>query len=169
MATNAVSGGNVTKFNAGGSGDNIIANGQIRTIEKVWLDNYTLTGNITLTNTTISIANIPEGATVTDIHAVISTSVSQTNGTIGLGWASDADGASWGSIMSETDVSHNRTVTTISLHGGIDENLHLAGNNAIKIAGVQSTASGTKNTIAIKLNNWTMSTGTLKTLVRYTN
>jgi hypothetical protein len=159
----------VTKFNAGGSGDNIIANGQIRAVEKVWLDNYTLTSNITLTNTTISVANLPEGAVVTDISVVVATSISQSSGTIGIGWASDADAASWGSIMSETDITHNRTVSTVSLYGGVDSNLILAGNNAVKIAGVQQAASGTRNTIAIKLNNWTMSTGTLKTMVRYTN
>lgn len=169
MATNAVAGANITKYNAGGSGDNIIANGQIRTVEKIWLDNYTLTGVITLTNTTISIATLPEGATLTDIHVVVATSIAQSSGTIGLGWASDADAANWGSIMSETDISHNRTVSTVSLYGGIDGNLILAGNNAVKISGVQQAASGTRNTIAVKLNNWTMSTGTLKTIVRYTN
>lgn len=169
MATNAVKGANQTKFDAGGSGDNIIANGQIRAVEKVWLDNYTLTGVITLTNTTISIANLPEGATLVDICVVVATSISQSSGTIGLGWATDADAANWGSIMSETNISHDRTVSSVSLYGGIGSNLILAGDNAVKIAGVQQAASGTRNTIAIKLNNWTMSTGTLKTMVRYTN
>ena len=169
MATNAVKGANITKYDAGGSGDNIIANGQIKTVEKVWLDNYTLTSNITLTNTTISIATLPDGATLTDISIVISTSASQTSGTVALGWSTDADAAAWGTIMSETDITHNRTVSSISLYGGIGSNLILAGDNAVKIAGVQQAASGTRNTIAIKLNNWTMTTGTLKTLVRYTS
>ena len=169
MATNPVNGANVTKVNAGGSGDNIVANGQIKTVEKVWLDNYTLTGNITLTNTTISLAKLPEGATVTDINVVISTSASQTSGTVALGWASDADAAAWGSIFSETDITHNRTVSSISLYGGIGANLVLAADNLVKISGVHSSASGTKNTIALKLNNWTMTTGTIKAIVRYTS
>ena len=29
---------NVAKYNAGGSGDNIIADGYIKTVEKVWID-----------------------------------------------------------------------------------------------------------------------------------
>ena len=169
MATNAVKGSNQTKYDAGGSGDNIIANGQIKTLEKVWLDSYTLTSVITLTNTTISIATLPEGAVITDIEVVVATSISQSSGTIGLGWASEADAASWGGIMSETSVTHDRTVSTVSLYGGISSNLILAADAAIKIAGVHQAASGTRNTIAIKLNNWTMSTGTLKTLVRYTS
>lgn len=169
MASNSVSGANVTKLNAGGSGDNIIANGQIRTVEKIWLDNYTLTSVITLTNTTIAIAVLPEGATLCDINVVVATSISQSSGTLGLGWASDADAASWGTIMTETNISHDRTVSSISLYGGIGSNLILAGDNPVKIAGVFQSASGTRNTVAIKLNNWTMTTGTLKTMVRYTN
>lgn len=169
MATNAVKAANITKYDAGGSGDNIIANGQIKTVEKVWLDNYTLTGNVTLTNTTISVATLPDGATVTDIEVIIATSISQSSGTVGLGWASDADAATWGSIMTETDITHARTSSSVSMYGGIGSNLILAADNAVKIAGVQQTASGTRNTIAVKLNNWTMSTGTLKTLVRYTS
>lgn len=167
MATNAVKGANQTKYDAGGSGDNIISNGQIKSVEKVWIDSYTLTGNITLTNTTISVATLPEGAVLTDVQVVISTSISQSSGTVAIGWASEADAASWGGIMSETDITHARTVSSLSLYGGIGANLVLAADNLVKIAGVHQAASGTRNTIAVKLNNWTMSTGTLKTIVRY--
>ena len=167
MATNAVSGQNVTKFNAGGSGDNYIPDGYIKATEKVWLDNYTLTGNITLTNTTISIATLPLNKKLTSVEIVIATSISQSSGTVGLGWSTDADAANWGSLMTETNITHNNTVTTISLPAlGIVNNLNV--NNGLpKIAGFQQVTSGTQVTVALKLNNWTMSTGTIKTIVRY--
>jgi hypothetical protein len=168
MATNAVKGGNVTKYDAGGSGDNVIGDGYIKATEKVWLDNYTLTGNITLTNTTISIATLQPNKKLTSIEIVINTSISQTSGTIGLGFSSEADAAAWGSLMAETNITHNLTTTTISWPGvGITNNLNAA-NGVPKIGGFQEVTAGTRVTIAIKLNNWTMSTGTLKTIVRYT-
>jgi hypothetical protein len=34
--------------------------------------------------------------------------------------------------------------------------------------GFQKVTSGTQVTVALKLNNWTMTTGTIKTIVRYT-
>lgn len=167
MASNNVNAANVTKVNAGGSGDNIVGNHVIKTVEKVWLDNYTLTGNITLTNTTIAIAQLPEGALLTSVDVIINTSVSQTGGTLGLGFASEADAANWGSLMAETTITHDNTTTTISFPRGLTVNLN-AGNGLPKISGFQVEATGTKSTIALKLNNWTMSTGTVKTVVRYT-
>ena len=86
MATNSVKGANVTKFDAGGSGDNYIPDGYIKTVEKIWMDNYTLTGVITLTNTTISIATLPVNKKIVGIEVVIDTSVSQTSGTIAIGF-----------------------------------------------------------------------------------
>ncbi len=167
MATNPVNASNVTKYNAGGSGDNIIADHNIKTVEKVWLDTYTLTGNVTLTNTTISIATLPPGALLTSIDIVINTSVTQSSGTVGLGWSTDADAANWGTLMAETNITHNATTSSISFPAGVINNLNSA-NGIVKISGFQAEATGTQVTVALKLNNWTMTTGTIKTIVRYT-
>ena len=48
----------LTKYFAGGSGDNIIPDGYIKTVEKIWMDTYTLAFTNTLT--AIAIAEIPE-------------------------------------------------------------------------------------------------------------
>jgi hypothetical protein len=168
MASTLVKAANQTKYDAGGSGDNVIANHQIKTVEKIWLDNYTLTGAMVLTNSTISIGTLPEGAILTGVEVIIATSVTQTSGTIGLGFSSEADGAAWGSLMAETDVTHNGTITTLRLPAhGIVNNLNAA-NGVAKIGGFQFEATGTRVTVALKLNNWTMTTGTLKTILRYT-
>lgn len=169
MATNAVFGANLTKYNAGGSGDNIIADHNIKTVEKVWLDNYTLTSNITLTNTTISLAVLPVGALLTSVEVIIATSASQTSQTVALGWASEADAAAFGDIVSATIITHNATVSTVKFPttGGLGAVVATAQDPG-KIASFQFEATGTKTTVALKLNNWTATTGTIKSIVRYT-
>ncbi len=168
MATNAVKGQNVTKYDAGGSGDNIIPDGYVKTVEKVWMDNYTLTSVITLTNTTISLATLPLNKKITSIDIIIETSASQTSGTVAVGFSTDADAAAFGSLMAPTNITHNLTVTTISLPcGGVVNNLN-ADSGVPKIAGFQKVITGTQVTIALKLNNWTMTTGSVKSIVRYT-
>jgi len=64
MAT--LKGTNVTKYDAGGSGDNVIADGFIKTVEKVWIDSYTITAAIA-TSSSLLIARIPKNKKITDI------------------------------------------------------------------------------------------------------
>lgn len=169
MATNKVKGANVTKYDSPG-GDNIIPDGYVKAQEKVWLDNYTLTGNITLTNTTISLATLPKNKKITDIVIMIETSISQSNGTLALGFSTDADAAGFGTLMSPATITHNETISCIRLcpssplDGVVDYDANFYG----KIAAFQKVTAGTQVTIALKLNNWTMSTGTVKSIVRYT-
>lgn len=60
---------NVTKYVAGGSGDNIIPDGFIKTVEKVWLDTYTFSTSATIgTGMVIDIAVIPQGKKITGIE-----------------------------------------------------------------------------------------------------
>jgi len=67
MAT--VKAANVTKYTATGSegsGDNYIADGYIKSVEKVWIDSYTLNAVIPST-TSIHIGKVPKGKKLTDI------------------------------------------------------------------------------------------------------
>ena len=71
MAT--VKAGNVTKFEAiqiGGSGDNYIADGFIKSVEKVWIDEYVMSTAL-LTTSSILIARIPKGKKITDIRVYL--------------------------------------------------------------------------------------------------
>ena len=61
------SGANVTKYDAGGSGDNYIANGYIRSVEKVWIDSWAGTAALG-SNDTIKIAILPANSKVTDVQ-----------------------------------------------------------------------------------------------------
>lgn len=156
---------NVTKYNAGGSGDNIISDGYIKTVEKVWIDSYTIA--FTNTNSTIDIAVLPENKKITSVAVVIETSASQTNGTISLGFSTDA---SVDTLMKPVTVTHNLTISSIALPaaGILNAAVALAQAPSIQLNGFQKVTGGTQTTVAIKLNNWTVTTGTVKTIVRYT-
>ena len=154
-----------TKYQAGGSGDNYVPDGYIKAVEKVWVDSYTIA--FTNTNTTIDIAVLPSNKKILAIDAYIYTTVSQTSGTVSIGYSTDS---AVDSFLAATTLTHNNTVTTISLWGGggvHGQNLTTAERFG-KLAGFQAVTGGTQATISIKLNNWTMTTGTVKTVVRYT-
>ena|SRR3990167_7450976 len=158
---------NVAKYTLGGSGDNIIADGYIRTVEKVWIDSYTIA--FTNTNTTIDIAVLPENKKITSVDIEIETSLTQTSGTVSVGFSTDA---SVDTLMAPHTITHNLTRTGIRLPRGggysgptttgVSVSFHGA------FDGYQLVTGGTQVTVSVKLNNWIMTTGTLKSVVRYT-
>jgi hypothetical protein len=163
---------NVTKYAAGGSGNNYIPNGYIKAIENVWFDNYTIA--FTNTNTTIDIAILPNNKKIMGIEVVILTSVTQTNGTVSIGFSTDAN---IDTFIPATTLTHNQTITSISLP---TMGLVMVGASAtptsativttvpMRQAAYQLVTTGSQTTISLKLNNWTMTTGTIYTIVRYT-
>ena len=164
---------NLTKYYAGGSGDNIIADGYIKTVEKVWIDSYTIAFTNTLTS--ILIAELPENKKITSIVVDILTTASQTSGTISLGLVTDTTdilaAAGVSDLMAATTITHNLTKTSIMLPGGSTQGGTATSGTltfAMVNAGFQFVTTGTKVTVAIKLNNWTSTSGTIKTIVRYT-
>lgn len=161
MATAA----NVTKYNAGGSGDNVILDGYIKTVEKCWVDSYTLA--FTNTNTTIDIAVLPENKKITGVKLVLETSASQSSGTISIGFNSDAN---IDTLMKPVTITHALTISSITLPaaGILGAAVALTQAQSIQLTGFQLVTGGTQTTVAVKLNNWTATTGTLKTIVYYT-
>ena len=155
---------NVTKYNAGGSGDNYIPDGYIKTVEKVWMDTYTIA--FTLTKTTLDIAVLPPNKKITSIQVMIETSASQTNGTLALGFSTDA---AVGVLKAPGVISHNLTCSTLSMP---QSNVLNAATALVGLGDTlsawQKVTSGTQCTITLQFNNWTMTTGTVKTIVRYT-
>lgn len=60
---------NVTLYDAGGSGDNIIADGFIKTVEKVWIDTITISSSLTAgVGAIFDIAKVPAGKKITGIE-----------------------------------------------------------------------------------------------------
>ena len=164
---------NVTKYAAGGSGNNYIPGGYIKSVEQIWLDSYVI--NFTNTNTTIDIAIVGQNKKITGIEAVIVTTASQTNGTVSIGYSSDAN---VDSFLAPTTITHNLTVSSIGLPNpgfimASGPATPTSGTNVViavmVAAGLQKVTTGTQTTISLKLNNWTPTSGTIYTTVRYTN
>lgn len=62
---------NLTKVDAGGSGNNIVPDGFIKSVEKVWLDTYVYSSAATIGSTmTIEIASIPQGKKITGVEII---------------------------------------------------------------------------------------------------
>ncbi len=81
--TNFIS-ANLTKYNSGGTGDNIIPDGYIKSTEKVWLDSFTYTTVVT-TADTIAIANLPKNKKITGVEVYLPASFAPTSCTINVG------------------------------------------------------------------------------------
>lgn len=81
---------NTTKYDAGGSGDNYIADGYIKTVEKVWMDSFAFTAVLT-TADTVKIASIPPGRKITDVMVTFPTALTPTTSTINVGITGDTD------------------------------------------------------------------------------
>jgi len=155
---------NVTKYDAGGGGDNYIPDGYIRSVEKVWIDSYTMAQ--TSTNNTLHLAVIPENKKITSIDIIIETTASQTSGTVSVGFSTDA---SVDTFLPASTLTHNLTKTSISLPGvGLLSIGATAKQFQANTGGFQKVTSGTQTVVALKLNNWTASSGTIKSIVRYT-
>lgn len=156
-----------TKYQAGGSGDNYIPDGFIKTVEKVWMDSYTIA--FTNTNTTIDIAVLPLNKKIVSVGVEIFSSLTQSSGTVSIGFSTDAN---IDTLLPASTITHNLTRTSIVLPTGIFSGNVLAGGSGViqygPMAGFQFVTTGTQVTVSIKLNNWTMTTGTVKTIVRYT-
>lgn len=85
----AFKGVNVTKYDAGGSGDNYIPDGYIKSVEKVWMDSFTFSAVLT-TADTVAIATVPPNKKITAVE-VYFPALTPTNATIQVGITGDAD------------------------------------------------------------------------------
>lgn len=86
----AYKGVNVTKYDNGGSGDNCIADGYIKSVEKVWMDSFAIGTTALTTADTITIATIPANKKITSVEVFYST-FAPTNCTIDVGISGDED------------------------------------------------------------------------------
>jgi hypothetical protein len=155
----AYKGANVTKYDAGGSGDNIIADGYIKTVEKVWMDTFTFTGTVLSTADTIAIASIPPNKKITGVEVYIPASLTPTTATINVGISGDAD----------KFIDDGRVVDTVGASGAMATSQVVRMNNPDGFQFV--TTSTTNTTIYLSIGVIALTaptTGTITTIVRYT-
>jgi len=157
---------NVTKYDNGGSGDNYISNGLIKSVEKIWTDTYVL-GSVT-TNDSICIARIPAYKQLIDVIVHMpATSSAVTTGTVGLHLATSP-------IVNSGTASNLGDMKVLS--GGVNETILSVGTSStlqVGPSGFLATTGTTELGLWLIMENaggGTIDTtgGTLKTVVRYT-
>ena len=84
-------GANKTKYDAGGSGDNVISDGYIKSVEKIWMDSYACGTTPISSADTICIATIPANKKITGVEIFIPASQTPTGATITVGTVGDSD------------------------------------------------------------------------------
>lgn len=150
MAT--VKGANVTKYDAGGSGDNIVADGFIKTVEKVWIDSYSVTAAIP-TTTSILIARLPKGRKLVGVDVFLPIlSAAGTTSTVYIGPNETTSLTPTYGTMLPTVVA-TATISTVSM----------------SVTGIGQEMSADNTGIYIMINPATTITGgTIRSIVRYT-
>jgi len=152
---------NVTKFDAGGSGDNYISNGLIKSVEKVWIDTYTYSAAATIgAATNLEIAVIPEGRKITGISVNV----------LGL------DAVSTSTLTMGTKIASGATHATLFMaatrFGGGTGDI-VAGMQTVKwlhadSANLPYTLTGGTNRITVSfLASASVTVGTITSIVRY--
>jgi hypothetical protein len=111
---------NVSKYDNGGSGDNYIADGFIKTVQKVWMDSYTIGTTTIASNDSICIGKVPSGKKLTGITIytpVLMAAASNTTLFLDTGatmimtaantylGTAQADGVAWGTDTADTAVA----------------------------------------------------------------
>lgn len=150
---------NVTKYDAGGTGDNIIPDGLIKSVEKVWLDSYTWSSTATIgINTFVDIAKVPAGKKVTGIEVwgLSGTQISATSAnTISIGARYGT-----GSVTNATQFLAATTLGTVTF-----ENYPIMAKTGLN---VEVTTSTHTIFLHFAVANPSITGGTLYTKVRYT-
>lgn len=150
----AYKGANKTKWDAGGSGDNVISDGYIKAVEKVWIDSFAFSAVLT-TADTVDIAVIPANKKITSIE-VFFPDITPTTATILVG------------NTGETDKYINENVVAEEGAAGAQAALNVVRMTENGGAHYVTTAETTIQ-LAIGVTAMTAPTaGTIKTIVKYT-
>jgi hypothetical protein len=112
---------NVTKVRAGGSGDNYVADGFIKTVEKVWIDTYTCAAVIPTTSS-LCIGSIPKGKKLTGVEVYLPIlSAAATTSTVYLDTAATTTTSAWGGALEAVGTGSyavaTATISTLRLGG----------------------------------------------------
>ena len=148
-------GANKTKYDAGGSGDNCIADGYIKSVEKIWMDSLAFTAVLT-TADTVCIATIPKNKKITAVE-VYFPALTPSDCTINVGTAGDTD-----KFISEAPVAKSWAETP-----GLVSLEKIVMNNTDGFQFVTTAATD----IFLSLSNKAITAptaGTIKTIVKYT-
>lgn len=147
---------NVTKYDAGGTGDNIISDGYIKTVEKVWMDSFEFSAVLTTADTVV-IAEIPANKKITDVIVTFPTALAPTTSTVQVGITGDVDKFIAAAVpVAEAGAAGGQATRTVVRMNNTDgfQYVTTAVTNIILSIGVTAITAPTA--------------GTIKTVVKYT-
>lgn len=151
---------NVTKYDAGGSGDNVISDGYIKSVEKVWIDTYAVTAAIASTSS-ILIGYVPMGKRLKDVIVYMpAMTLLPTVGSVHLGTGATVAAGVLGIMRSDNFAGETyplSTTTTLRLSPGKQDTVLDTGSDV-----------GIYLTIHISDGDTESTTGTIKSIIKYT-
>jgi hypothetical protein len=149
---------NTTKYDAGGTGDNLIPDGYIKSVEKVWIDTYTFSAAATIgIGLVIEVAIIPAGKKITGIDVYGLGIGTSTTATVQIG-TKIAAGTSHATLFLAAT-----TYGTTALGAIITGKISATTNIPYELTG------GTNRIFLLFAGaNPTVTAGTITTVVRYT-
>jgi len=154
---------NVTKYDAGGTGDNLIDTGLIKSVEQVWVDSYAFTAAIAKDDTYV-IARIPPGKRITDVivcYPALTTENQLTGSTLAVGTNDDTD-----KFIDDVDIGvfTARSDTTLSIENYVTM---ARMNNADGCQYLTTGSTFTPIVLSLGRKNATTTSGEIKTIVKY--
>jgi hypothetical protein len=151
-----VKGTYVTKYDAGGSGDNIIPDGYIKSVEKVWIDTYAFTSANTIGSTlVIECAVIPKGKKITGVTVQGLGAVASTTVTLAIG-----------TKIISTAVTNATALLAATVIGSSSQTLGMPLQANVNLP--LETTADTKVILSFGAASMTVTSGTITTIVRYT-
>ena len=162
---------NVYLYSLGASGDNLISDGYVKAVEKVWIDSYTFGSTTLTTSDTILIGYVPANKKIVGVEIVIPQSWTPTTSTFNVG-----PSYSTSLLISSSSTYVGGTNSTLAGNTWKCTINNSLGQNFVTTQGTTSYSGGTIVTnvnhgiyLSIGTANQTAPTaGSLQTIIRYT-
>lgn len=156
---------NVTKYDDGGSGDNYIADGFIKSVEKIWSDSYAVGTAAIGSDDSIAIGRVPKGKKIQDVQVYIPALGASSNATVFIGTAA--------TFLMTAASCYLGALVPDGVAAGTDEFIITAG-QMLRLKGDKFATEPNKDVVLyakIVIEDGTDSTvtaGTIRTLIKYT-
>lgn len=164
---------NVALYNLGGSGDNMIADGYVRAVEKVWIDSYvfsTASAALLTTADTLCIGIIPANKKIVGCEVILPTSFAPTTCAINVGPSYNTS-----LLISNSTCYAPGTNSTITANPWKVTINNVNGQNFVTTSSTSSVSGGTILTytnhpifLSLSVAMTTPTAGTIQTILRYT-
>jgi hypothetical protein len=156
---------NVAKVVAGGSGDNVVSDGFIKTVEKVWIDSWVINEALT-TSGSLVIAKIPKNKKITDIIVHMPATSTQAGTASGLSVCTGTTTKITGTthFLGDLVVGYSAAGEITSTFTGTAATFRLSGTKIGTVLPVDCD-------IHLRINGATtisVTGGTIRTIVKYT-